>query len=255
MPAPEDDNRQYLLGLWRPVLAACALLGIAVFAALSTGEAAQTIPILLAIAFTVAMFLWIRWYQKRRVARMLQAADPSSFLRSFAGSMRRIPHGSLFAAANAATILAFYGRFDEAERTLASNSWQGVPPFVQAQESAARAVIAYARGSLVEGLDHAVAATHQASLNVAAPGVEKSELAFRMYRNLGLALSGRATDSTPGELRTAHGELPLLGQIMAAWGLARIAKSRGDAAEYRAMKAFIEKHAPYFTPMLESTAA
>ena len=254
MPTPEDDNRHYLLRLWRPVLAACALLGVAFFVALGTGEAAQTIPILLTVVLAAVIFFAIRWSQKRRILRMLQAADPSAFLRSFAGSMRRIPHGSMFAAANTATILALYGRFDEAERALESGSWQGVPPLVQAQESIARATIAYARGSLVEGLDHAVAATHQGSLHVSAPGAKTTELALRTYRNLGLALAGRATQSTAGELRTAHAQLPLVGQILAAWGLARIAKSTGDAAEHRTMTAFIVKHAPHFTPVLESVA-
>jgi hypothetical protein len=145
-----------------------------------------------------------------------------------------------------------YGRFDDAEDSLRSVSWSDVPPFIQAQESAARAAIAYARGAYEDGLGYAVTATQQGMIETRAPGVAMSELAFRTYRNLGLALAGRATSTTADELRTAMTRLPVLGQILAAWGLAMIAKSSGAGDELRAMQEFIERHAPHLAPVRAS---
>lgn len=176
---------------------------------------------------------------------MLQAPDPTPFLRSFAKSLRRLPNGNHFAAANAATILALYGRTEEAERELEAVQWEDVPPLIQAQASAARAVIAYVNGAITEGLDHAVAATQQGAVDSSAPGASTAELAFRTYRNLGLALAGRTMDATAEELRTALAKLPLVGQILAAWGLAAIARAEGNDAELAAMRSFLAQHAPH----------
>jgi len=252
MSTSRAGNRRYLFQVWLPAIAVCAVVGTALIAALSSGERDRIIPAAGAIAFAVVVAAAIFWYQKNRMARMLQTADPVPFLRSFAASMSRIEHGALYAAAHCATILALYGRFDEAERALQSLLWRGVPPLVQAQCSAAHAVIAYARGSLTEGLDYAVDASEKASVDAAFPGAETSALALRTHRNLGLALSGRATDTTADELRAALARLPLLGQILAAWGLTMVAKRSGDVTKFQEMRAFIERQAPHFTPVLAS---
>ncbi len=92
-------------------------------------------------------------------------------------------------------------------------------------------------------------------MDVAAPGARTSEIAFRTYRNLGLALSGRATQTTAQELSVAFTSLPLVGQILAAWGLALIARDHGDVAQLEFMQNFIRKHGPYLRPVLESIGA
>ena len=250
-----NNNRRFLTRLWIPVLLFSAFVVVVMIAALTSGDAARTTPVIVGLAVAAVAIVVSRWFQKHRVARMLLAPDPSPFLRSIAASARRIPHGSLLAAANAATVLALYGRFREAEEALRSVSWQGAPPLIQAQASAARAVLAYVQGAVNEGLDYAVAATQEAPVDVAFPGAAIAELAFRTYRNLGLALGGRATETTAEELRNAMTRLPVLGQILAAWGLAVIARSMGDVAEVNRLRSFIEQQAPHFTPVLESTAA
>lgn len=255
MSTSRNDNQRYLLRLWLPALAISGFVGILLVAALASGDPSRIVPAAFGIAFTALMFVSIRRYQKRRITLMLQTPDPTPFLRSFASSLRRMPNGAHFAAANSATVLALYGRFEEAKRALESASWAGAPPLVQAQESVARAAIAYAYGSITEGLDYAVAATQQASLVRIAPGAARSELAFRTYRNLGLALAGRATDSTCQELRSAFEQLPILGQVAAAWGLAIIAKNNGNETELQAMQAFIKRQAPYCKPVLQSVGA
>src|SRR5262245_7282648 len=223
--------------------------------ALASGDPARSVPLAFGIAVAAVVFVVTRVKQKRQFARMLRSADPLPLLHSFGASLRRMPHGSFVFAANTATVLALYGRFDDAERALAAVSWADVPPFIQAQESAARATLAYARGSISEGLDHAVAATQQASLNVATPGARTSELAFRTYRNLGHALSGRETDTTSLELHAAFAQLPLLGRLIAAWGLAVIAKSRNSSSELQQMHLFIKTTAPHCSALLRSSGA
>jgi hypothetical protein len=252
MPASPPDNRRYLLRLWVPVIIGVAVLALLLVPALTSGDVERNVPAIVGIVSAAAILIGSRWWSKRRLGRMLHAADPRPFLRSFAAAAKRIPHGSLLASANAATVLALYGHVGEAEQTLNAVSWQSVPPLVHAQESAARAVLAYVGGSVDEGLDYAVAATQQASVNSAFPGAQTSELAFRTYRNLGMALSGRATGTTAEELRTALARLPLLGQVLAAWGLALIARNNGQDAELQAMRSFVATRAPHLEPVLAS---
>src|SRR5215208_3752778 len=137
MPISQHDNRHYLLRLWVPALVFCAIVGMLIIADLASGESDRSIPAVVGIVVAAIVFMSVRHYQKRRIVRMLQTEDPGKFIRTFAESARRIPHGSLLAAANAATILALYGRFGEAEHALESVSWRNVPPLLQAQESAA----------------------------------------------------------------------------------------------------------------------
>lgn len=255
MSSAQSDNRRFILRLWLPVVFGAGLLAIMMLAALTAGDLRRTLPVILGVAVAVMLVVRGRSGQKRRVERMLQEPDPAPFLRSFEASTRRMPHGVHLAAANSATILALYGRVEDAERSLKSVSWQTVPPFIQAQGSAARAAIAYARGAALEGLDHAATATQQASLNSAVPGARASELAFRTYRNLGLALSGRATNTTIQELNDARARLPLVGQVLAVWGLAAIAKNTNDTAQLQAMQQFIVANGPHLTAVVESTRA
>jgi len=254
MATSRPKNRSYLLRLWIRAVLLCSFVAVLVILALTSGDPGRAIPVAASIGVAAVMLVMVRRHQKARIARMLQAADPNASLQSFATSVRRIPHGSLFAASNSATILALYGRVTDAEHALQSVSWDGLPPVVDAQRSAACAVIAYARGAINEGLDHAVTAAQLASLDMSVPGARTSEVAFRTYRNLGLALSGRATDTTAQELRVALAKLPLVGQLLAAWGLAIIAKGNGNMSELRAMQALIKKQAPFFAPVIESTA-
>lgn len=247
-----SENNRFLLRLWIPVIAITAVVGTLFIAALTSGDLGRSLPAAIGITLAAVIITVTRWMQKRRIGRMFHAADPIPFLRSFEKQVGRIPHGAYFAAANSATILALYGRFAEAERALDSVAWDDVPPLIQAQGTVARAAIAYARGELTEGLDHAVTATQQGSVDPRAPGAKSSELGFRTWRNLGLALTGRATSTTEEELRTALARMTIVGQIIAAWGLARIAKHNGAAEDLQAMRSFLEKRAPHLAPVLAS---
>lgn len=244
------DNRTYLIRLWIPALLGIGFVGFLTIAALTSGEPARMLAPAFGIVVAALLFGTQRWRIKRRFTRGLRSEDPTAFLRWFASTTRRVPHGAYFTAAQSATIFALYGRFDDAEKSLASVSWDGVPPLIEAQASAARAILAYARGEISDGLDHAVAATLQGSVESTFPGAATSELAFRTIRNVGLALAGRATATTEQELRTAFTTLPLLGRINAAWGLAAIAKKEGANEEHASMIAFIRQNAPHFGPVL-----
>ena len=254
MSTSQLRNRRLLIGLWIPVVGSCALLATLVVLALTSDDPSRVVPVALGLTVSSVLIAVVRQRQKRRVARLLQAADPTPLLRSFAAAARRAPYGEFFAAANSATILALYGRCDEAEQSLAPLAWQSSPPFIQAQEAAARAVIAYVRGTLTEGLDFAVTASEQGVVDSVAPGSQTAELAFRTYRNVGLALSGRATSSAADELRGAHARLPLIGQVLAAWGLAAIARRDGNGEELQSMQRFLTERAPYCEPVLRSVA-
>jgi hypothetical protein len=251
MATPQTENRTSLL-LWIPALGLSVAMGGLLSAALSSGETSRALPAAFGLFMAALVFSSARWLQKRRFARALRSADPSSFLRSFAHSLRRIPHGSLLAAAQSASILPLYGRFEEAEQALAAVSDRDAPPLIQAQLRVARAILAYARGEVTEGLDHAVVATQLASVSSRFPGAQGGEMAFRTCRNLGLVLLGRGTEATEQELRTALERLPLLSQIEAAWGLAILAKRHGDLSQLQAMRAFVESRAPHLTPVLQS---
>jgi len=252
MSSPHSDNRRHLLRLWAPALLLCGVVGALIVAALASGDSARARTTVFAVLLVGLFLFGSRAFQKRRFARALQSPDPTALLRSIAGPVRRVPHGTLLAAANSATILALYGRFDEAQHELEAVSWRDIPPLIRAHHTLASAAIAYSSGRVTEGLAHAVAAVQEATLDSQFPGAGTSALAFRTYRNLGLALSGRATESTAEELNTAFRQLPLLGQITAAWGLAVIARHQHAAPQQQAMRAFIQARAPHFAPVFRS---
>src|SRR5947199_10690645 len=113
MATSQAENRSYLLRLWIPAVLLCSFVAVLVILALTSGDAGRAIPVAVGIGVAAIMLVAIRRHQKARIARMLQASDPDPSLHSFATSVRRIPHGSLFAASNSAIILALYGRVDD----------------------------------------------------------------------------------------------------------------------------------------------
>jgi hypothetical protein len=250
-----NNNRRFLLRRWIPTLALCLIAGSFLVAGLTSGNLEQYSPTAAALLFAIVLIVSIRWYKKRQLARALQSPDPTEYLRSTAKSLRRLPHGSQIAVATSTTFLALYGRFAEAERSLASVTWSDLPPLIEAQAAIARAAIAYAKGDLDAGLEFTETAVKQGSVDSRFPGAKTSDLAFRTWFNLGLALSGKSSEGTVQELRDARLRLPLLGQINAAWGLAVIAKRNGSPAEHEKLVQFIKSTAPHSTPVLQSIQA
>jgi hypothetical protein len=251
MSSPGDRNRRYLLTLWAPVLLVGIALAIVVPRSLRSGKPEDAVPVA-AVGVAFGIVLYQRTATKRNVATALLSPEPKAFCDLANRNVGAVPHGVQLAAANVARINALYGRFDEAESALSSVSWDDCPPILLAQRSVARAVLAYARGDLGEGRTHSVRAIEEAEAPELAPGATKSAMAFRMHRNLGLALEGRANDTTEDELEVAHRDLPLLGQILAAWGLAALAKTHGRTARLRELRAFLEATAPHFKPIYRS---
>jgi hypothetical protein len=255
MQTQQTQNWTFLLRLWIPALVLCVAMGSLLSGGLAAGDQSRWLPAVFGLLMAGVVFASVRWLQKRRFARALRSADPGPFLLSFAESLRKLPHGSLLAVAQSAAILPLYGRFAEAEEALDGVCDRNAPPVIQAQLRVARAILAYARGEVTEGLDHAVAANLLASGVSRFPGGRSSELAFRNCRNLGLALSGRGTEATERELRTGFERLPLLSQIKAAWGLAVLAKREGDTPRFQGLREFIATRAPHLSPVLASLDA
>jgi len=226
-------------------------LAILVPRSLRSGKPEDAVPVAV-VGVVFGFVLYQRAATKRNVATALRSPDPNAFCDLANRNVGAVPHGAQLAAANVARINALYGRFDEAESALLSVSWDDCPPIILAQRSVARAVLAYARGDLGAGRTHAVRAMEESDVPGIAPGSTKSAMAFRMHRNVGLALEGRGTDTTEQELDEARRELPVLGQILAAWGLAALAKTHGNAAKLREMRAFLEATAPHFKPIYRS---
>ncbi len=251
MPSPGDRNGRYLLTLWAPVLLLGIVLVIVVPRSLRSRKPEDAVPVA-AVGIAFGIVLYQRAATKRNVATALRSPDPNAFCDLANRNVGAMPHGAQLAAANVARINALYGRFEEAESALSSVSWDDCPPIILAQQSLARAVLAYARGDLGAGRTHSVRAIEEGEVPDLAPGATKSAMAFRMHRNLGLALEGRATDTTEEELEAAHRDLPLLGQILAAWGLAALANTHGKTARLRELRAFLEATAPHFKPIHRS---
>jgi hypothetical protein len=250
-----SSNQRFILRLWIPALLVSFIVGALLLSALTSGQPARYLSASIGLTAVVVFVLVIRSMSARRIARMLASPDPDKLLASMARSMNRVPHGSLFAASSSAIVLALHDRVDDAERELDSQSWTAVPDLVLAQQTGARAVIAYASGNVAAGLHHASDALEQSLVASHAPGAKTSKLGFQTYRNLGLALSGKLDEESHGQLRTAFQGLPLIGRVLAAWGLAANAKRHGSATEYDTMRAFVSSHAPHCRAITHSLDA
>jgi hypothetical protein len=253
MLIPGTDDRGNLVRHWVPLLFLGGGIGVGIGIVLAWGDLRRIVPIVAGYLGAGIWLLWALSLEKRRMARLFHASTPEPLFRSLARSVDRIAYGPQCTAAGTAAILALYGRVDEATRQLEESvSWRGAPPVIQAQKSVARALIAYVRGSVEEGLGHAATAVRHAAVDRDTRENRTATLALRTYENLGVALAGRATNATRDELRKAFARLPLLGRILAAWGLATSAQASGDATELRTMQQFLERNAPHLAPILAS---
>lgn len=252
MTSPRDTNRRLLLLLWAP-LAVIVAGWIVHFARLAEGgEIGTLFSSVLLVPAVVGLMLYVRRKKEKQLAVALLAPTPAAFRELAFGNGGTIPYGLQMATANVATVTALYGDVEEADRSLRSISWDGCPPMVDAQRSVARAVIAYARGDYGGGRSHAIRAAMEADVPEGFPGASTSALAVRMHEALGRALSGTMNDESRRVLELAREKLPLLGKVLAAWGLAAIAKREENEAHLAEQVTFLRAHAPHFAPVFAS---
>jgi len=230
------------------------IIVIGIFASLS-GQPGKILPLLLAVAIAAGLFVIVRLVQKRKFAQMLRQPEPTAIVQYYLTRLSRMPHGTCIAAAASAVALALYGRTTEAGEALASVSWEGVPPFIGAQRLHALAIVLFAEGQSTSGLEAAESAVSQAAVSPQMPGAQRSSLAFQTHRNLGLVLCGKHSPETAQQLRQAMAKLPLLGKVIAAWGLAVLAKRQGSDALASDLRGFVTSHAPHFSTITRSIDA
>lgn len=253
---PSARNRWFLLGLWLPAILLGGLLLLMAAAAWRSGGLRYLLMVLVFLgALAVALF-GVRRGQASRFARLLKQPDPLPVVHFTKAQLSRLPqHGQYLAAANAAEILALYGRADEARHELESVAWIGTPPLIGAHRCSAVALIAYVSGDVAAGIESATTALDMAQVSPAVPGSARGVLAFRTLHNLGLALSGQEDEGAADDLQAARQRLPLLGRILATWALAAVAKRRGELAHLAACRDSLQESAPFFRPVFRSIDA
>lgn len=250
MSSPKEQNERYLLKLWLPVLAFVALVVVNI-----PNMNASSVGPLALVGAAVAGSVGFVVYRRRKVQAQVAAALKEPTVVAFRALVfaHVSPHYGLHMAhASLATVHALYGDVEEAERSLGAVSWDDCPPIVLAQRFTARAVISYVRGDYGQGRSYAIHAAEEGEAPSAAPGAKTSAIAFRTHVDLGRALEGRATETTVRDLEEAKTTLPILGRILAEWGLGAAAKSRGDHERLATARAYMVANAPHFTPITRS---
>lgn len=251
-----QSNRRFVLRLW---LFAGGGVAFVVTLMVTVVLTADDFTVWLAAAFlpTLAVLIFgLRWWGARRFEKALQQPRPTAFLRFVQqGASAAVPHAAQMAAGQSALVSVLYGEVEQAERFLDSVTWNAAPAIVEAQASAARALIAYVRGDAREGLGWAGKAREEARVGSGLPGGAATERAFNVYVALGTVLYQEETEETIQDLTDGFERLPLLPRVVAAWGLALVAAQRGDRARFEELRGFIATRTPHFTPIFASLDA
>ena len=247
-------NQKFLMKLWLPGIVVALIIVASVLGGVTRGDTSPLVFTLEGVILAVVLHFGIKHFQGRRFAKLLRQDSPGKLSEYFARILRRAPHGRHYAAAQSAVVTALYGDVASADEHLASVDWKGLPPMVRAQETLAQAIIMYSKGEYLPGENLSRLAQSQAEIPKGNPGAKTAELAFLNHINLGMILAGSDTPDSRDVLRTAFEKLPLLGKILAAWGLAVAANRAGDSAGFKRMTDFVAENAPHFRTVLDSIA-
>jgi hypothetical protein len=254
MPGPRRENDRSLLRRWIVVGLVAGPLVIAIGIQIGAGRGgdARGWIFLAALAAIVPLLVIAKRGAERALRRGLQSADPTTLIDWYARVARRTPTLRADLEVAAATAAALYERFDLAGARLAAVDWELHPPHARAGAALARALICHGRGDHREALRLARIARALADVDPRFPGAATSARAVAVHVAIAEVFAGVASAQTAAALGEGRARLPLLGQLLAAWGLCALAAAPGDAAaqapaadEVTALEAFIAAQAPH----------
>ena len=240
-------NTRFLLGMWDA--AAPGLIAIGVVVGLTLWHGVVWPSLLLCALFGARLVLRKLGLADWRTRRLLQSRSPDRMIAVCAGATNRAIGVSGMDAVQAhsiAFVYTLYGEYESARTELQKINWASRPPLAQAWERSVLALHCYFETREYEhGLELARSARELGRSPRLIPGVRTSAAALESYVLIGEILCGRYSESGVRELEADRNMLPLLGQLIADWGLALAHGRTGDRASAEAARDRIRAVAPH----------
>jgi hypothetical protein len=242
-----DKSVRQIWLLWgiAVVLGGLTLMGLVSSA--RRGDYAIVVVVPLVLLMVLGSTLW----QRRMQARLLQQPSLEVVLQRYQKALGRMPHADVALAYTSALAAAYYGDYTRAEQFVGSVNWEGRGRVYEAWPLHIEALLLFWRDKAYRrGLAAARRAQELADVGGALPGAGTSRLAYATLVAVGEVLVGESTPETVGVLERGRKKLPLMGSLLATWGLAAHHAKAGASANADAALAEVRTAAPYCSPLL-----
>jgi hypothetical protein len=205
------------------------------------------------IAISGTYVLYFLYRVKSGLARLLQQPSLDPFDAFYDEAIGNVPDSHYFITGSKGVIAALYGEFDLAGQAYNMHVWSKGSAAVQAQGEQIRILIDYLHTkNYYAGHQRAIRSQQTSTVSKLLPGAQIGNSALSSQVLIGEILQGNATDEVMTTLQADYRKLPLLGKLIAAWGLAKGHTLRGEIDKAQAYLAFIEKSAPHCKGLLNS---
>jgi hypothetical protein len=246
MIARDKSVRQIWL-LWGVAVVVSSLTLIGLIGAARRGD----YLILVVVPLVAAVLVGTHVLQRRAQARLLLQPSLDAVLQYYQKALGRAPQAEAALAYTSALAAAYYGDFTRAEQLVGSVKWEGRGRVYEAWPLHIDALLLFWRDKQYRrGLAVARRAQELADVGSSLPGAGTSRLAYATLVAVGEVLVNEPTSETVNILDRARQKLPLMGGLLATWGLAVHHARLGSALAADQALAQNRSAAPYCTPLL-----
>lgn len=227
------------------VLSTMLLLGLG--ASARRADVAALVVTVVVAGFAALLLVW----RRRAFARLLKQPSLDLILKHYQKTMARMPQSEIMLAYTSAVAAVYYGEFARAEQLIGSVKWEGRGPFYEAWPLSLEALVLFWRDKAYQrGLSLARRAQELADIGGVLPGARTSRLAHATLVAVGEVLAGEGGPQTMEALQAGRKRLPLMGRLLATWGLAASFAEAGAQAKAAEALAELRAAAPHCSPLL-----
>lgn len=240
-------NNKLLLRLWIPTILILVLLCVAIFKNVGENLVFAVIPAFVFGGFIIRRNLMKKGLQEG-IKKALQQSGPDELInvitRPLISSSGKSNLTESYTAYYSALSYVLYGRYPEAAEVMSKIAWASKEPMFQALDLHIKSLINYFTGNVLAGLTDVRKANHLAATS-AFPGSKKSKDSYEAYIQVGQLLSGITSDEIIHSLESKFNKMPLLDQLLLAWGLMHGYKHRNQLDEFNRLLTFCRVNAPH----------
>lgn len=242
----KKHNTAFLLLQWIPVV---ILWGLLLFGMSVLIRRDNYLPIIVVIAMTGAIFVWVYFNTFSQIDRLLKASSSQPLVDHYDKRLGRsplLPNKDAILAFSKSLIYTLYGDFENAKLEVNKVNWEEKPPLVKAQRLFLQALWAYLEAhDFQQGVHLAKEARQLTDMSSSFPGARRSLSAYDMVIEVGELLSGSSEPNIVASLENRLQQFPVLMKLIAAWGLEGFYNQSGQPEQARKMRELLNNLAPY----------
>jgi hypothetical protein len=239
-------NTTFLLRQWIPAVILWIILLFGISAMIRRGN---YLPIIVVIAMTGAIFVWVYFNTFSQIDRLLKNSSSQPLIDYYdkrLGKSPLLPNKDAILAFSKSLIYTLYGEFQHAKTEVNKVNWEEKPPLLKAQRLFLQALWAYLEThDFQQGLNLAKEARQLTDVSSSFPGAKRSLGAYDMVTEVGKVLSGSSEPNTVASLEKRLQRFPVLMKLITAWGLEGFYNQSGQPEQARKMRELLNNLAPY----------